>query len=226
MSGADPARAASDYDLVFADWNGMTERVMSIMSAHLPVAAGTLVDATCATGMACDAARRMGWNVIGVDASAAMIERARERLPEVTFRVADVTELSESIGHTADAVIAIGDGLPALGRAGMQRGVAEMRRCTRLGGAAMAVVRDFTALRSAVWRDDPVCKVTALFVTRHDHDIDFTLQVDDAEGTRTHTRVLHPVREHDLRAAMEDAGFRIRRTGKMLGRLVVSGTAV
>lgn len=226
MSGADTARAAADHDLVFADWHGMTERVMSIMSAHLPVARGTLVDATCATGMACDAAARMGWEVIGVDASLPMVERARERLPDVTFRVAEVTRLTETVGGSADAVISIGDGLPALGRAGMQEGIAEMRRCTRLGGAAMVVVRDFTALRSAVWRDDPVCKVTALFVTRHDNDIDFTLQVDDAEGTRTHTRVLYPVGERDLRVAMDAAGYRIRRIGKMLGRLVVSGTAV
>jgi SAM-dependent methyltransferase len=222
---AEGDRAAADYDLVFADWHGMTERVMSIMSAHLPVPGGTLVDATCATGMACDAARRMGWDVIGVDASQAMVDRARARLPEISFRVGEVVRLYETVGHTVDAVISIGDGLPALGRAGMHRGIAEMRRCTRLGGAAMVVVRDFTALRSAVWRDDPVCKVTALFVTRHDHDVDFTLQIDDAEGTRTHTRVLHPVREHDLRVGMEDAGYRIRRTGKMLGRLVVSGTA-
>jgi SAM-dependent methyltransferase len=220
------ARAAADHDLVFANWDAMTERVMSIMSAHLPVADGTLLDATCATGMACDAARRMGWDVIGVDASPAMVERARERLPDVTFRVAEVTRLTETVGSSVDAVVSIGDGLPAVGQAGLGPGIAEMRRCTRLGGAAMVVVRDFTALRSAVWRDDPVCKVTALFVTRHDHDIDFTLQVDDAEGTRAHTRVLHPVREHDLRTAMVAGGYRIRRTGKMLGRLVVSGTAV
>jgi hypothetical protein len=155
-----------------------------------------------------------------------MVERARERLPQIAFRVAEVTELSDAVERSVDAVVSIGDGLPALGRQGLKQGIAEMRRCTRLGGAAMVVVRDFGALRSAVWRDDPVCKVTALFVTRHDNDVEFTLQVDDAEGSRAHTRVLHPVREDDLRTAMEAAGFRIRRTGKMLGRLVVSGTAV
>jgi cyclopropane fatty-acyl-phospholipid synthase-like methyltransferase len=226
VSTSNPARVAADHDLVFADWHGMTERIMSIMSAHLPVPSGTLVDATCATGMACDAAMRMGWEVIGVDSSLAMVERARERLPDITFHVGEVTELYDAVGTSVDAVISIGDGLPAVGREGIQQAIAEMRRCTRLGGAAMVVVRDFTALRSAVWRDDPVCKVTALFVTRHDHDVDFTLQVDDAEGTRTHTRVLHPVREHDLRTAMDASGYRIRRTGKMLGRLVVSGTAI
>jgi SAM-dependent methyltransferase len=226
VSVTDPVRAASDHDLVFADWDGMTERVLSIMSAHLPAASGTLVDATCATGMACDAGRRLGWEVIGVDASPAMVERARERLPGVTFHIGEVTDLFDAVGKSVDAVVSIGDGLPAAGREGLGRGIAEMRRCTRLGGTAVVVVRDFGALRSAVWRDDPVCKVTALFVVRHDHDVDYTLQVDDAEGTRTHTRVLHPIRDHELRAAMGASGYRIRRAGRMLGRLVISGTAV
>jgi 2-polyprenyl-3-methyl-5-hydroxy-6-metoxy-1,4-benzoquinol methylase len=68
MSPDEGARAAADHNLVFADWDAHTERVISIMSAHLPVARGTLLDATCGTGMACDAAVRMGWSVVGTDA--------------------------------------------------------------------------------------------------------------------------------------------------------------
>jgi hypothetical protein len=48
----------------------------------------------------------------------------------------------------------------------------------------MIVVRDFAgSLRPAVWRDDPVCKVTALFSTSGQRQISYTLQVEDAEGT-------------------------------------------
>jgi hypothetical protein len=43
----DGPRMAADYDLVFADWDANTDRLISIMSAHLPVARGTLLDATC-----------------------------------------------------------------------------------------------------------------------------------------------------------------------------------
>jgi 2-polyprenyl-3-methyl-5-hydroxy-6-metoxy-1,4-benzoquinol methylase len=68
----DGTRMAADHDLVFADWDANTERLISIMSAHLPVALGTLLDATCRTGMACDAAARMGWTVIGADPSPAI----------------------------------------------------------------------------------------------------------------------------------------------------------
>jgi hypothetical protein len=56
--------------------------------------------------------------------------------------------------------------------------------------------------------------------------VEYTLQVEDADGLRAHTNVLHPVSELGLRAAMDAAGFRVRRTGKMLGRVVLSGVAV
>jgi len=217
---------AADQDLVFADWNAVTGRVMSMMNAHLPVPSGTLLDATCGTGMACDAAVRLGWDVIGADASPALLDRARERLPGVDFAVADVRALYDGVKRTADAVISIGDGLPSLPAADLPVAVDGMRRCTRLGGATMIAVRDFKALKSAVWRDDPVCRVTALFVHRADGAIDFTLQVEDADGLRTQMRRLQPVSEPQLRTEMEACGFHVRRTGKMLGRVVLSGVAV
>ena len=226
MSAAEGPRMAADRDLVFADWDAVTERVMSMMNAHLPIPNGTLLDATCGTGMACDAAVRLGWNVIGADASPALLERARERLPGVDFAVADVRRLYDGVQQSVDAVISIGDGLPSLPAADLAAAVDGMRRCTRLGGATMIAVRDFPALKSAVWRDDPVCRVTALFVTRRTGAIDYTLQVEDAEGLRTQTRRLHPVSELELREEMEACGFHVRRTGKMLGRVVLSGVAV
>jgi hypothetical protein len=176
--------------------------------------------------MACDAAVRLGWDVIGADASPTMLERAHERLPDVEFIVADVRRLFDGVGRTLDAVISIGDGLPAVGSDGLGRAVDEMRQCTRLGGATMIAVRDFSALKSAVWRDDPVCRVTALFVSRGRREVEYTLQVEDAEGLRARTRRLHPVSESDLRDQMEACGFRVRRSGKMLGRVALSGVAV
>jgi SAM-dependent methyltransferase len=227
VSEPESARAAADHDLVFADWDANIERVVSIMSAHLPVARGTLLDATCGTGMACDAASRMGWQVVGADGSAAMLERARERLPEIDFRLADVRRLHDTVRVQADAVISIGDGLPALPRSDLAGAVAQLRHSTRLGGTAMIVVRDFAgALRSAVWRDDPVCRVTALFVARDGGRVEYTLEIEDADGIRTHTRMLQAVSELELRARMEASGYHVRRSGRMLGRVVLSGVAV
>ena len=168
MSTDESPHMASDHDLVFSDWNAVTERVMSMMNAHLPIARGRLLDATCGTGMASDAAVRLGWDVIGADVSAAMLSRARERLPGVKFVVADVRHLYDVVQQSVDAVISIGDGLPSVPPDELGAAVDGIRRCTRLGGTTMIAVRDFTALKSAVWRDDPVCRVTALFVTRAD----------------------------------------------------------
>jgi SAM-dependent methyltransferase len=226
MSTDESPHTASDHDLVFSDWNAVTERVMSMLNAHLPIAHGTLLDATCGTGMASDAAVRLGWDVIGADVSAAMLSRARERLPGVKFVIADVRHLYDVVQQSVDAVISIGDGLPSVPPDELGAAVDGIRRCTRLGGTTMIAVRDFTALKSAVWRDDPVCRVTALFVTRADGQVEHTLQVEDADGIRAHTRRLHPLSELDLREEMEAYGFHVRRTGKMLGRVVLSGVAV
>jgi SAM-dependent methyltransferase len=219
------ARLAADQDLVFADWDANTERIVSIMNSHLPVARGTLMDATCGTGMACDAAQRLGWRVVGADSSPALLERARARLPGVRFRTADVRRLYDGIGETTDVVISFGDGLPSLARAEIGIAVDEIRKCTRLGGSALIVVRDFASLRSAIWRDDPVCRVAARFAPPAKGQVEYTLEVEDAEGLRTYTRVLQTVSELELRAFMEASGFRVRRSGKMLGRVVISGVA-
>ena len=42
MSTDESPHVASDHDLVFSDWNAVTERVMAMMNAHLPIAHGTL----------------------------------------------------------------------------------------------------------------------------------------------------------------------------------------
>src|SRR5205823_6570368 len=142
---------------------------------------------------------------------------------DIDFRVADPRRLHVVVDHSADAVISVGDGLPALPRSDLPTAIHELRRCTRLGGTAMVVVRDFGgALRSAVWREDPVCKVTALFVGRGRGEVEYTLEVEDADGIRTHTRRLQAVSELELRALMETAGYHVRRSGKMLGRVVLS----
>ena len=106
MSAGEGPRMAADRDLVFADWDAVTERVMSMMNAHLPIPNGMLLDAT------------------------------RRPRPGACSR---------------------------------------SRRC---------------------------------------------------EGLRTQTRRLHPVSELELREEMEACGFHVRRTGKMLGRVVLSGVAV
>jgi SAM-dependent methyltransferase len=58
------------------------------------VSSGTrLLDVGCGSGLACAMAAARGAAVSGIDASPAMVELARERLPQADFRVADMASL-------------------------------------------------------------------------------------------------------------------------------------
>ncbi len=52
-----------------------------------------LLDVGCGSGLACAMAAARGAEVSGIDASPAMVELARERLPQADFRVADMASL-------------------------------------------------------------------------------------------------------------------------------------
>src|SRR5437763_3132771 len=168
----DPAVAA-DYDLIYANWDAQVERLMTIMNGHLPVVPrGRLLDASCGSGVAVDAARRAGWIVTGCDPSPAMLQLARDRFPDVTFRVSTLLGLSETLGAHYDAVIVIGNGLSTIPHDQVPRALAQLRACLCDGGALMLAIRDFSErLKGGVWRDDPVARVQARFVYREDEVI-------------------------------------------------------
>jgi SAM-dependent methyltransferase len=223
---ADPAVAA-DYDLIYADWDTQAERLVGIMSGHLPVIpGGRLLDASCGSGLSVDAARRAGWIVTGCDTSPALLRRARDRFPDVTLRVSSLLGLSEAMGARYDAVISVGNALTAIPHDQVPRALGELRACLRDGGALMIAIRDFSErLKGGVWRDDPVARVQARFVYR-DGDVIYALDIDDARGQRTHEQVLHPISPLELEAAVLASGFTVQRTSRAAGRAVVAGRAV
>jgi hypothetical protein len=46
------AVVAADDDLIYADWDGQAEKLVQIMNGHLPVVpGGTLLDASCGSGL-------------------------------------------------------------------------------------------------------------------------------------------------------------------------------
>jgi SAM-dependent methyltransferase len=223
---ADPAVAA-DYDLIYADWDTQVERLVGIMSGHLPVIpGGRLLDASCGSGLSVDAARRAGWIVTGCDTSPAMLQRARDRFPDVTFRASSLLVLSETMGARYDAVISVGNALTAIPHDQVPRALGELRACLRDGGALMIAIRDFSErLKGGVWRDDPVARVQARFVYR-DGDVIYALDIDDARGQRTHELMLHPISPLELEAAVLASGFTVQRSSRAAGRAVVAGRAV
>ncbi len=223
---ADPAVAA-DYDLIYASWDTQVDRLVGILSGHLPVIpGGRLLDASCGSGLSVDAAQRAGWIVAGCDASPAMLQRARERFPEVTFRVSGLLGLSEALGAHYDAVITVGNALTAIPHDQVPRALGELRACLRNGGALMIAIRDFSdRLKGGVWRDDPVARVQGRFVYR-DGEVIYALDIDDSRGQRTHEQVLHPISPLELEAAVLASGFTVQRSSRTAGRAVVAARAI
>ena len=224
MSAGADARAAEDYDLIYPDWDEAVERVRRLLAGHLPEPSGrTLLDCTCGSGMTAQAAQELGWRVTGVDASPAMLDRARTRLPDVELIACDVRALNQVLKRTFDAVVSVGNELTTLPPGDLARALAQMQSRCKSGGAAMIVIRDLTERpRSGVWRDDALCRATARFVQEGPKDIRYTLEISDAHGVRTHDLMLHPVTELELVAALVDAGFTARRSERAGGRLIVS----
>lgn len=227
MTEADPdRRLAADYDLVYADWDRAVATVQAFMTGHLPVQTGTLLDAHCATGLAADAAARLGWRVTAADPSPAMLERVAARLPDVTLVRAAPLTLADDAPGSYDAVVSVGNTLASFREDGVRTALEQLRRCTRDGGACMIAVRDFSErLKSAVWRDDPLARVAARFRYQDGGEILYTLDLDDADGTRSHDQVLYPLSELVLTDALEHAGFGVRRCSRTAGRLVVGAVA-
>ena len=221
------AAVAADYDLIYANWDAQVERLVQIMSGHLPVVPqGRVLDATCGSGLSIDAARRGGWIVTGCDASPAMVQRARDRFPDVTLRSASLLSLSDALGATYDAVISVGNGLPMLEPNQVPRALQQLRRCTRDGGALMIAIRDFSErIKGGVWRDDAVARVEGRFAYRGSDLVVYTLEIEDSRGTRVHEVDLHPIAPLELEAAVLAAGFTVTRSSRVAGRAVVAATA-
>jgi SAM-dependent methyltransferase len=220
------AAVAADYDLMYADWDGQAEKLVQIMNGHLPVVpGGTLLDASCGSGLAIDAAQRVGWTVTACDSSPAMLQRARERFPQATYRGAALLGLSDALQASYDAVISVGNALPMIPHSQVPRALAQMRACVREGGSLMLAVRDFSErIKGGTWRDDPVARVQARFAYRGAGEVVYTLEIEDSRGMRSHDLVLHPIAPLELEAAVLSAGFTVTRSSRVAGRAVIAAT--
>lgn len=89
-----------------------------------------ILDAGCGAGGACVEADKLGCEVTGIDASAALLEVARRRLPSASFQEADLESLPFSDSEF-DATIAVNSVLYA---DDVARAMRELARVTRSGG--------------------------------------------------------------------------------------------
>jgi SAM-dependent methyltransferase len=172
---------AEDYDEPRNDTIAAEEGVVRELLDQLPV--GPVLDAACGTGRHAAHLCELGRQVIGVDGSQAMLDRAAAKLPDADLRLGELTALPLADGEVAAGVCALAlSHLPELGPA-----VMELARVLRPGGRLIVSNPHPFATAILGWR--------AVFV--------------DANGQRSMIPE-YPHLHGDYIAAFADAGFAIR----------------
>lgn len=72
---------------------GLFPHEVDIIDRYFDEADGDVLDVGCGTGRTTGPLAACGFDVVGIDVSDAMVERAQELFPEITFQVADATHL-------------------------------------------------------------------------------------------------------------------------------------
>ena len=146
------ASVAANYDR-WVGWEPRLKKEMPFLTARIPAGA-TVLDAGCGTGAHARALAAAGYRVTGADASPAMLAQAREaeaRIAEArsaeaedtkTARIAavewvecDISNAAAIGGRRFDAVLALGNVLPAFGDAdAVHRGLVALVTRTSPGG--------------------------------------------------------------------------------------------
>jgi len=126
--GAGYAEWAESYDDPGNDTIALEQPIVRALLDELPP--GPVLDAACGTGRHAAYLAGAGREVTGVDASEAMLDRARARLPEADLRVGELSTLPVADETFAGAVCALAlSHLPEIGPA-----IAELARVLRPGG--------------------------------------------------------------------------------------------
>jgi glycine/sarcosine N-methyltransferase len=214
---------AVDYDR-FVNWEGRLAGELPLLE-RLFEARGVrrILDAACGTGQHAIALARRGYQVVGADLSAAMVERARENAEEsgaaVRFMVAGLGELA-TLGETFDAVLCLGNSLPHLLTAeAVGESLVDFATVLRAGGLLAIQNRNFDRVWSQrerfmppQWhRDGDDEWLFVRFYDFHQDKADFHMirlrrtektWVQDVASTE-----LRPIFREDLAAALAKAGF-------------------
>ena len=143
------------YHLIFADWNQSIAWQVSILGPILERATGKasprVLDCACGIGTQALGLAQRGHQVVASDLSKSSIERARkeagQRQLDITFHVADMTDLTPIEETNFDAVLAADNALPHLVSTDQLRlaltGIAA--KLTN-NGVLLATLRDYDSL--------------------------------------------------------------------------------
>lgn len=121
-------RASEHYEVC---WSGLTRQFVDPLLSAVDAGEGDrLLDVACGPGYVTEAASRLGCRAVGLDFSAEMVARARERSPAVEFREGDAHDLPFD-AQSFDIVV-MNFGVPHLSKP--ERAFAEARRVLQPGG--------------------------------------------------------------------------------------------
>ena len=124
-------RIAPVYDLMNRVMTAGLDQRWRRLTVRLVVAKGDRVlDACCGTGDLAIAARKAGADVVGLDFSGAMLERARRKDTSVEWIQGDLLELP--FEEAAFDAVTVGFGVRNV--ADLERGLSELRRVLKPGG--------------------------------------------------------------------------------------------
>jgi demethylmenaquinone methyltransferase / 2-methoxy-6-polyprenyl-1,4-benzoquinol methylase len=124
-------RIAPVYDLMNRVMTaGLDQRWRRLTARSVVVAGDRVLDACCGTGDLAVAARKAGADVVGLDFSPRMLERARRKEPEIEWIEGDLLELPFEDGSFDAATVGFG----VRNVADLGQGLAELRRVLRSGG--------------------------------------------------------------------------------------------
>jgi demethylmenaquinone methyltransferase/2-methoxy-6-polyprenyl-1,4-benzoquinol methylase len=124
-------RIAPVYDLMNRVMTvGLDQRWRRLTVRSVVVPGERVLDACCGTGDLAVAARKAGANVVGLDFSERMLERARHKDPEIEWIQGDLLELPFEDASFDAATVGFG----VRNVADLEQGLAELRRVLRPGG--------------------------------------------------------------------------------------------
>jgi glycine/sarcosine N-methyltransferase len=192
-------RLASNYHLIFEDWDASVKRQAAALGAILERECGApkalrILDCACGIGTQTLGLASLGFTVTACDLSPASVERARaeaaKRRLNVQLFVADMLDLTEIPGRDFDAVICMDNALPHLeSDEQLFQAATQIRRKLRAGATFMASIRDYDSLVP----ERPVVQEPAFFSDRGSRRI--VHQVWDWSDERRYAFHLYITRE-------------------------------
>ena len=176
------------YDQLFP----LDHEILAFLEAEL-CGAERILDIACGTGIYAAALARRGRAVVGVDADASMLSKARERAPSLRFLEGKMESICEAVTGPFDAVLCIGNSLPHLPEVdAVRRFFDSVHRLLRPGGKLLIQIINFDRLAGkGLTRLPPLCgedvSMTRRYAeSKHPEAVDFTvdLTVREAGGSR------------------------------------------